>query len=79
MAKFELPEGWTREELPHSKHCSVFQAPAGGMVTVNFEARLFRLGYSLAGPKASRKAYLGRGWRDELCADAVACLTEALV
>jgi hypothetical protein len=79
MAAFVLPDGWTREELSFSKHCAVFHAPDdAGMVTVDFEARLFRLGYALSGPKSSRKAYLGRGWRDELSADAVACLTEAL-
>jgi hypothetical protein len=78
MTTFKLPDGWTREDLPHSKNCTTFQAPAGGMVTVDFEARLFRLGYSVSGPKASKMAYIGRGWRDHLCADAVACLIETL-
>jgi hypothetical protein len=78
-ADFVLPEGWTREELPFSKHCTVFYAPdTAGMVTVDFEARIFRLGYSLSGPKSSQRTYIGRGWRDDLCNDAVACLTEVL-
>jgi len=79
MAAFELPEGWMREEFPHSKHCSVFHAPDGaGMVTVDFEHRLFRPGYSLTGPKASVKTYRGRAWRDELLADAVTYLAGIL-
>lgn len=76
---FELPAGWRREDLPYSTHCAIYHAPAdAGMVTVDFERRLFRLGFSLQGPKASQKSYAGRGWRDELSADAVALLANTL-
>ena len=79
MKAFQLPEGWTREQMPHSTHCEVMHAPdQAGMVTVDFERREFRLGYSVHGPRDSRYAYIGRGWRDELCSDAIKHLSEML-
>jgi hypothetical protein len=70
----KLPEGWTVEQrdgyaiLHHP-------SPRSGYVTVDWDCRGFRSGYSTAGRLTSTKTYRGRGWREMLVRDAVAWLS----
>ena len=50
----------------------------GGMVTVDYKARGFRLGLCRRGPLHSTKKYTGRGWRRQLEEDATAYLYAAV-
>ena len=71
------PVGWKRERM--GKNHEVFYAPNGlGMVTVDFEMRCFRPGIGTSGRPTSTKTYAGRGWKEAICIDAVAYLSEAL-
>lgn len=73
-----LPAGWKREELPEA-NCAVYTEPKyGGMVTVDYAYRIFRLGLTTMGPRHSTGLYGGRGWRDQLEQDATAYLHEAV-
>lgn len=75
---FNPPAGWTKETIPDTE-CSVYTAPnKAGMVSVDFDGRCFRPGYSTTGKTVSRKPYAGREWRERICADAVSWLTETL-
>lgn len=75
---FAPPQGWGEERIPGTE-CTVFAAPhLAGSVTVDFDARSFRAGYSTTGKIVSHKPYAGRGWRDRLCADAVQWLDRTL-
>ena len=67
-----LPNGWTSEDLGASQ--LLLRCADGGMVTLDFERRLFRAGYSTAGPPTSTAKYTGRGWQQRLLADAIAQL-----
>lgn len=74
-----LPAGWKREDLADTPGFSLYTEPQfGGMVTVDYKARAYRLGMSRHGPVASTKQYGGRGWRDALEQDATACLYAAV-
>jgi len=71
------PVGWKRERMGNNHE--VFYAPNGqGMVTVDFAMRCFRPGISTSGRPASTKTYVGRGWKEAICIDAVAHLSEVL-
>lgn len=68
--------------MPHGWHAEVV---AGGylmirgnmvMVTVDFERRGFRGGFTTIGKMTSSKVYRGRGWKKALCADAMEWLEE---
>lgn len=74
------PAAWTREDLSQEKKVfAVYTEPRyGGMVTIDYTARVFRLGMSQFGPVNSTKKYTGRGWRAQLEQDATAYLNEAL-
>jgi hypothetical protein len=74
-----VPAAWKREELPELPTVAVYTEPRyGGMVTVDYEARVFRLGMSRHGRVNSTKTYAGRGWRLAIEQDATACLHEAV-
>jgi len=59
------PEGFRREELSYAVECAVYTEPKyGGMVTVDYRKRGFRLGCSSLGPTVqTASTYEGRGWR----------------
>ena len=69
-----LPDGWTVE---HRDGYAVLRHPSamGGYITVDWDCRGFRGGYSTAGRLTSTKTYRGRGWREALVRDAVAWLS----
>jgi hypothetical protein len=69
---YPIPEGWTREE---GHYGVILEWPGRGAVTVDEERRGFALG--IARSKASDK-YTGRGWKDQLYADAIQALTDAV-
>lgn len=73
------PASWGREEITYAPHCVVYTEPRyEGHVTVDYKARVFRLGISTTGPANSTKQYVGRGWKRALELDATACLHAAV-
>lgn len=74
-----VPAGWTREELTHPTEFTLFTEPLyGGHVTVDYKARVFRLGIVRSGRVNSTGTYVGRGWREKLEQDACAHLHQAV-
>lgn len=73
-----IPAGWKREELPEANSAVYTEPQYGGMVTVDYTFRIFRLGLTRHGPKESTGIYGGRGWRDQLEKDATAYLHAAV-
>lgn len=75
-----LPAGWKREEFPDWPDFALYTEPQfGGMVTVDYKVRGFRLGMSRHGPQSgTHNSYAGRGWRRELEVDATAHLFAAV-
>ncbi len=67
-----LPDGWTYEDIGSER--ILIENPQRGMVTVDFDRRLFRSGYSTRGPGQTTTKYTGRGWRERLLADAIVWL-----
>lgn len=80
-----IPDGWTIEPLERIDQV-LLSTPSPGryMVTIDFHARGFRIGYSTTGRivgeewNKRRKKYGGRGWRQTIVDDAVAHLEELL-
>jgi hypothetical protein len=70
----DLPSGWTYRDVDGDGAVLLITHPTGGMVTLDFERRGFRTGYSTTGSVASTGTYKGREWRLRLVADAVAYL-----
>lgn len=66
-------EGWTTE--PVGEHHTMLRHPAGGMVTIDWSARVFRGGLSTCARAQSAGVYAGRGWCERLVSDAIAWLT----
>lgn len=80
LEKIEVPEGWTKEEVPNAPQVALGRprAQGGGFVTIDFERRSFGPGYG--GYPSARYIdlpmnYAGRGWKRQIVADAVAWLT----
>lgn len=72
MTDLKLPDGWTSE---HYVGCGTsITWPAHGGVTIDWERRGFRSGYSVTGALTSTAKYTGRGWKQRLVDDAVAWL-----
>lgn len=76
---FTIPPGWKLELLRARPEQWLLTSPAPrvGAVTLDFERRGYRLGFVRHGKLATDKAYVGRGWKQELVDDAVAALTTA--
>lgn len=74
------PAAWTREDVSQErKDFALYTEPRyGGMVTIDYTDRVFRLGMSRHGPVNSTKKYVGRGWRAEIERDATAYLHQAI-
>lgn len=68
-----LPEGWTSEERG-SFTVVTMQNLFAGSVTIDWQARGFRLGFLMTGPMDSQSKYVGRNWQQHLLADTVARL-----
>ena len=74
-----VPAAWTREKITYSVDCALYREPTcGGMVTVDYAKRGFRLGCTTTGRLQNEKTYEGRGWRERLEQDAAAYLQSAL-
>lgn len=74
-----LPAAWKREELPEHPGFALYTEPRyGGMVTVDYNTRGYRIGLVCIGPLNSKKEYAGRGWRRRLEEDATAYLHAAV-
>jgi len=70
--KYEIPEGWTSEQLGTDTLVISTSPPMSGSVTVDFARRGFRSGcYTTTGRFVTDTLYQGRGWRQRLVADAV--------
>lgn len=69
----ELPDGWTSD--PDGENHMILRHPEVGYVTIDWERRGFRSGVSRIGNMVSTKTYAGRGWRQQLQADAVSWLS----
>lgn len=72
-----LPNGWHSEEVRCGQ--TLLKMPSGidgpgGYVTIDWDRRGFRSGYSTSGRLTSTEKYAGRGWKEKLVADAVAWL-----
>ena len=79
MSAAYIPAAWKREELSDVPAVAVYTEPRyGGMVTVDYKARVFRLGLMRQGRVNSTKQYGGRGWRERLEQDATAYLHSAV-
>lgn len=70
----KVPDGWKSE--PVRGCCTLIEWPGHGMVTIDWEARGFRGGFSTTGLLSSKRRYTGRGWKERLVFDAVASLQE---
>lgn len=71
---YKLPEGWTAEPCTHGKgeHLMIKMPYPGGMVTVDWKNRCYRLGHSTFGSNKRPKEELkGRGWQQKLVDAAV--------
>lgn len=66
-------EGYTIEPLYGGARWAVVRSPSGLMATLDFEQRVFRGGQVVHGRPNSKAAtiYRGRGWRQDLCDDAI--------
>ena len=76
-----LPEGWSYAQTTPSPDCVVIEARDPkcrcliGTATVDFKRRVFRRGWSAYPSRYdSILKYTGRGWREQIIADAVAWL-----
>lgn len=78
--KVQLPEDWTTEMLPcrDGRSCMVATWEGRGTVVVDFHLRGFHGGMHgvHSGVWRNVKGYAGRGWKENLVADAVAWLFE---
>lgn len=73
-----VPNGWRMEQIDGWPEHSLVTSPSGGMVTIDWTQRVFRLGFVLMGPRSGPEEIpLGRGWRQALIDAAVGDL-EAL-
>lgn len=70
-----LPAGWTSELVGNGQ---VLIRGTHGYVTVDWNKRGFRSGFSVYGRLASTAKYVGRGWQQRLVADAVAWLQKVI-
>ena len=69
MSNTYIPAAWKREEL--DADLALYTEPTiGGMVTVDYGRRQFRIGFVRQGRADSTKLYIGRGWRRALELDA---------
>lgn len=74
-----IPAAWRREVLTDFPDMALYTEPRfGGMVTVDYHNRGFRVGLMRQGRMDSTKKYSGRGWRQRLELDAVAHLQVAV-
>ena len=85
-AGLRIPDGWTLEPLERQPDYALLSTPPPGryMATLDFGVRGIRAGYSttsrFVGEERNkhRKKYGGRGWKQQLVADAVAHLQALL-
>lgn len=74
MTHPDLPAGWVCEDMAGHPDHMVIRSPEGYMATVDLKLRCFRSGMSISGPGVivfPAPKYVGRGWRNKLCDDAV--------
>lgn len=69
----KLPAGWDTSTF--NGGIVVIRPDVGGM-TIDFDARGIRSGWSMRGQMLSTKKYAGRDWRKRLVIDAIAALRE---
>lgn len=67
-----LPDGWSIESEDAST--VVIKATKLLLVTVDLNMRVYRADFATTGRPLIPKSYGGRGWRDELIADAITWL-----
>jgi len=70
-----IPSGWTYEPMVGMRNFAVIKGP-DGFVSLDFERRLFRGGWTTIGRPASTEKYTGRGWKSRLVTDAVKWLQQ---
>ena len=69
----EQGEGWKHEWLA-DRHCVCVMRPreiGGGVVTIDFDRRIFSTGYGKPRHGATATEYAGRGWKDRIVRDAI--------
>lgn len=80
-SKLAIPDGWTIRPMGQHGDQAIIQSsgPHAGMVTVDFERRVFRGGHSTAGRgHGPNEKPVGRGWNQKLVDEAVKWLRDAL-
>lgn len=81
----ELPDGWRYEASRSNTHVVHIEWPEHGSVSIDFNLRVFNLGWTSA-PRRGLDAriagcadvYTGRGWRDALVCDAIVAFHRAV-
>lgn len=71
----EMPVGWTYEPMIGRRGFAVISCAGIGGVTLDFERRVFRGGWSFTGRTENEIKYTGRGWKSRMIYDAVKWLT----
>ena len=70
-----LPDGWKSEQPSGGNHTVIRHSdPMGGFVTIDWDARRIRSGWSTTGPSIVTRSYTSAGWRKKIVEDAVAHL-----
>lgn len=69
-----LPPGWTSEVLDRGETRITTPAPMLYNATLDWQARVVRLGIGTFGKPINKKEYKGRNWHQQMVADAIACL-----
>jgi hypothetical protein len=78
-ADLKIPDGFGIEAVRASHMVITKQEDHHkGSVTIDLHGRCFRGGIVYSGPVDSRRTYVGRGWKQQLCDDAVAWLIEVM-
>lgn len=75
LAGLPLPDGW--DAYQYADRWLIVHCPKVGAVTIDAEHRVIRPGYTATfGKPVSAAKYAGRGWTNQLHADAVAWLRD---
>lgn len=74
-----LPPGWSSEVAGNSHLLIIATVETLKLyITLDFDKRGYRNGYSTTGPMDSTTVYVGRGWKEQLISDAVQRLRSVL-
>lgn len=86
IKKLSLPIGWSAEPIsckaasPNTLFALIRPTPGGGIVTIDFERRIFAGGFGAPNRNlvASKKQYKGAGWKESIVQDAIKWLDSVM-